>query len=78
MVFDSPEDVAGRKSGELMSRMMALLDEMQEFENSERASLLLAGTSVLMRDMAQLNPTRAREMLKTVRDLSDEYLNRLG
>ena len=70
------EDADPPCNGELMKQLMDVIEHMTQCSDKSRATVLLAGSSVLLRDIAQLPKDDARTTLKTVRDLADEYLRR--
>ena len=75
-MVSSSKDQQGTSSN-ILDDLLRLTDQIQALTEEEKATLLLAGISVLMRDTAQLEPTAAKATLKTIHDLSTEYLSRL-
>ncbi len=65
------------ESSDAMSALMTALDLVAKVPEDQRSTLLLAAGSVVLRDLAHLQEERAVLALTTMRELSEEYLDRM-
>lgn len=60
----------------VISALFAALDDAGNLSHAERANILMTATTVILRELAQIPRPHSTHAIRTIHDLSTEYVNR--